>query len=57
MQGSIPSNPERTYKILSRNIQSKEWTRLDIVHGDKVHDLILSLKEKGLTKTQIKRVE
>lgn len=57
MRGSIPNNPERTYKILSRSIQAKNWTRLDIVPGNEVKSLIISLKEKGLTKTQIKRIE
>ena len=57
MQGTYPNNPERTYKILSRNVQSKNWTRLDIVPGNEVETIIISLKEKGLTKTQIKRID
>lgn len=56
MQGSIPNNPERTYKILSRSIQAKNWTRLDIVSGDKVNDILNELNSKGLTKHQIQRV-
>lgn len=56
MQGSIPTNPERTYKILSRSIQAKNWTRLDIVSGDKVNDILNELNSKGLTKHQIQRV-
>ena len=57
MQGSIPTNPERTYKILSRSTQAKNWTRLDIASGNEVESLIIFLKEKGLTKTQIKRID
>lgn len=56
MQGSIPTNPERTYKILSRSIQAKKWTRLDIASGDKVNDILTELNSKGLTKHQIQRI-
>ena len=57
MQGSIPNNPERIYKILSRTIKQKEWTRMDIVSGDKVEETLNLLNSKDLTKHQIKRID
>ena len=55
MQGTLPDNPSRTYRILSRKPGQPSWTRLDIVRGDQVVDSLKAIEAEGFTKRIIQR--